>query len=601
MKKPGKWKISSDKLAVTVCTAVQILIAAGLMELYNLTKWYILLLLGLLAAVPALSQLALMLPFGRKQPAAEPAEPPEEDQQTQELPKKKRRFFAGLKALGKKMGTWYEKGRDALVIVLIAGIAVAGHILFWKIKPEKIDLLNFVVPVVLAVLFVIHIAMELWCKSAGAKASDYNAAQLKGLRGNFMLMRVAYILAIVTSVLRLLGLYDATAILKVLLGILFVYETVFLLFTLAVRAIRKEMRTQPEVLVSLIGAGSNTDILGYLEENTGITMRSLWSLHLVKHVLPVAILGVAVLLWLSTGFVQIEPNQQGALFRLGKLQDTPLEPGLHLTLPWPVDRVDVYDTQSIQKVNIGYIPSENMDNLWTKAHGGEEYRLLLGNGEEVASVNLLIEYRIGDLMQYIKSSSSPESILQAHAYKIVTSRTISTNLDTLLSTDREVFAESFQQELIQSMENDATGLEVVNVVLESIHPPVEIATAYQDIISAGIDAEYLILLAQTTANRNIMDAKDGATKAISEATVRQYESVAAAQASVTEFMASVEADKSYADGYRYQKYIQALTQAYSNAKIIIVGQGVDAGSIYIGSLPVQSGTNVPDDTTQEGT
>ena len=569
MKKPAKRRLPADKLTVLLCSAAQLIIGAALIETYMLTRWIPLVLLGLLQLLPAAIQVVLLLPRGSKAAEGEEASG----------------FFQKIK-IG--LCSRYEKRREWIVVILSLVLVVAGHTLFWKITPSATDRLNYVIPVILAVLFVVSIALELWCKAVAANAEAYQAAQLKGLRSNLMLMRIGYLLVLVTAVIRLLGFYDATAVVKVLLGILFVYESVFLLFTMAVRTIRKELRTCPEVLVSLIGIGSDTNVLGYLEENTGITMRSLWSLKLIKRLLPGAVLGIALILWLSTGVVQIEANQQGALFRFGKMKDEPLQPGFHLTLPWPADKVEVYDTRSIQKLTIGYVPSENMDNLWTIAHGGEEYRLLLGNGEEIASVNLVIEYRISDLAKYIKNAATPEALMQAQAYEIVTERTISTNLDALLAADREVFSESFRQELTQRQEESQTGLEVVNVVLESIHPPVEIASAYQDIISAGIDAEYYLLLANTEANRYIMDARKTAEELVGEATANQYLQVANATSSVSEFMAAVEADGTYPDSYRFQKYMHAITKAYGNAKIIIVSEGVDEGNIYIGSLPVQT-------------
>lgn len=599
MKRPGKRKFSAGRIMVIVCIAVQLLIAAGLMELYALTGWFALQPLVLLMVMPALVQVILLLPAG-KMPDCPECIPEDEDEIPEEKPKtkaerklrRKARCLALRQKIVRKLRCWYAKRRDWILLILAAAVMLGVHTVFWKLKVDPAQKLNFVVPVALAALFVVHIAMEFWCKTASEKASAYNAAQLKGLRGNFMLVRVGYLLAMIVAVLRLIGVYDATGILRVLLSILFVYETVFLVFTLSVRAIRKELRTEPEVLVSLIGAGSNTNVLGYLEENTGITMRSLWSLHLVKKVLPIAVMGIALVIWLSTCVVQIESTQQGALFRLGKLQPEALKPGVHLTLPWPLDRVEVYDTQAVQKVTIGYSREKNTDNYWTKGHDGGEYRLLLGGGEEVVSVNLVVQYRIGDLMQYIKGSSAPESILEAQAYEIVTARTISTDLDSLLAEDRAVFAKTFAEELSQRMDACGTGLEVVNVVLESIHPPMEIASVYQDIISAGIDAEYIILTAQANGNLTVMDAKRNAVEAVSQAQIRQLEGVANANASVADFMAAVDTDEIYGDSYRFQKYIQAIAAAYGNAKIIIVGEGVNAGNIYIGSLPV-GGTGTP--------
>lgn len=595
MKRPGKRKLSPGRVTVVICIAAQLLIALGLLEMYSLTGWFALQPLMLLMLTPALVQAVLLLPVGNAPDCVEepelPAQKPETKAERKAFRKAKRQALR--RRMHRGMQCRYAKRRDWVLGILVALVLIGSHMVFWKLQVERVQKITFVTPVLLAVLFVVHIAMESWCKLMTDSASDYNAAQIKGLRGNFMLVRVGYLLTIATAVLQLIGIFDATAILRVLLSILFVYETVFLAFTLAVRAIRKELRTRPELLVSLIGAGSDTNILGYLEENTGITMRSLWSLQLVKKVLPLAVMGIALTIWLSTCVVQIEASQQGALFRVGKLQAQTMKPGIHLTLPWPLDRVEVYDTQSVNKVTIGYSRQENTDNYWTKGHDGEEYRLLLGGGEEIACINLVVQYRIGDLMQYIKGSANPEAILQAQAYEIVTQRTISTDLDSLLAEDREAFAKSFAQELAQRMDTCGTGLEVVNVVLESIHPPMEIAPVYQDIISAGIEAEYLILSAQTNAESTVKTAQSDAVTMVSDANIRQQHNIAAANAAVADFLAAAQADDQYAQAYRFQKYIQAITRAYGDAKIIIVGDGVNAGNIYLGSVPAGTVTPQP--------
>ena len=70
----------------------------------------------------------------------------------------------------------------------------------------------------------------------------------------------------------------------------------------------------------------------------------------------------------------------------------------------------------------------------------------------------------------------------------------------------------------------------------------------------------------------------------------QYESVAQAQAAVTEFMAAANADSAYRDAYRFYKYINAVTGSYQGTRLIIVGQGVDSGKLVIGALPAPEPT-----------
>ena len=124
------------------------------------------------------------------------------------------------------------------------------------------------------------------------------------------------------------------------------------------------------------------------------------------------------------------------------------------------------------------------------------------------------------------------------------------------------------------MEECGTGLEVVNVVLESIHPPMEIAPVYQDIISVGIEAESWILNAETNALLMVNQAKKTAIAVVSAAKVRQEEEIVKAHSAVETFMAAVEADETYGDFYRDLKRTQAMMQYYKGLKLIFVGDGI---------------------------
>ena len=578
-------------LASWVCTGALTLSGAGLLALYFYAGWHPMLLCAAVALLPALCQLLLRIPRGQ-QPVP-PALPEEEPASKKEVCRR-----ASQTAAYRLKNLWYSRW-SGIIVLLIAAAAAGTHLLFWAYKPLITVMLNYLLPVLLAVLFVLFIVLEKWCSHNMDEATTREKAQLRGLRNAMSFSRVTLLLSMAVAVLQLLGVYDATAILCTVLSILFVYETAMLLFSLAVRLIRKELLSCPELLVSIHGMGKDMNILTYLEENTGITMRSLWSLQLMKKLLPPAVLTLVLVMWLSTGLVQIEAYQEGALFRLGKLQDQVLKPGFHMTLPWPFDAVDVYDTQAVNKMAIGYVPAGAQDNIWTESHGGEEYRLLLGGGAEIVSINLVVEYKISDLMAYIKSSASPESLMQARAYEIITAHTISTDLDTLLAADRESFAESFREELTAQLADYHTGLEVINVVLESIHPPVEIAYIYQEMISAGIDAEYLRIYAENSANQTILTAKEAAVKTVADAQIAQRKAVGDAQSAVTEFMAAVAADTAYSQEYRFQKYLAAITAAYGNGKLIIAGEGINTQNIYIGSLTPSAQTQTETPVTDE--
>ena len=215
----------------------------------------------------------------------------------------------------------------------------------------------------------------------------------------------------------------------------------------------------------------------------------------------------------------------------------------------------------------------------------------------MVSINLRLEYKISNLNYYLKTSTEPKAHMEALAYELVTDQTIATDLSSLLSVDREAFASNFKKELSEKLEKQQIGIEVVSVVLESIHPPVDIATVYQELISAEITAEKMILYAEGTANQTVAKAEAAADTAVFGAKSEYEEKVAEAKASVTEFLASVDAYKTNKDAYTYYKYLKAVTEAYGNANLVILGEGIDESRLYFGSFDSGSTTEKSSEST----
>ena len=577
--------------------------ATLLIVLHNQTYFQPFLLIALLLLMPAAINLCLLIPRGISGKTVPPAESDvvisgEKGELSKDEPQKglgailKNRVARGARALV----CLARRHRTPLLAALIVIATAAANVFFWMYArgTSYTNRLSYFTLVMIAAIFVLFIVLGKWCKhsalhiaekSSDGEAARYSIALLRNMQSAFALGRLALLLTAATVLLILLGSYDLSKWLTLALSLVFAYKTVFMVISLLVVLVRHELALAPEITAPVPGVeGGSLGILTYLEKNTGISMRSLWSMQMIKQALPYAALGAVLLLWGASGVVLVNSNQEAAHYRLGRLQEETLAPGLHFTLPWPFDKVEVYDTKTVSQMTVGYVSEGNADNFWTEAHGSDEYRLLLGGGNELVSVNLRVMYRISDLRAYLTTSAAPEFLMSAASYEIVTARTITSDLDAMLSADRAVFAETFREELSAYMERYNTGLEVVNVVLESIHPPVEIADAYQALISAEIEAEKILIDAQAYKGERIAWAWVDYDSKVALANIEYYDAVAFAKGSVAEFLASVEADNAYPEDYRYYKYMKAISEAYSGAKIVIVGNGVNEENIYIGSI-----------------
>lgn len=573
---------------------VAIACGIGMIYLYKLTKYLPIYLLGLTLLLPSavnLSLFILKIPTKKKEKKTEIIE--ENPEPAPEEKKFKKILRAVCKAIKNFFCKLFGKIDGEKVIrylsIIIAAASFAAIQYFFAISLKAATSLytvNYAYAVLLISLFLVFIVLDKWMLH-NEDAGEYASALGSNVRSILALARLALILMIPAMFIKLLGFYELQKYVVIAIAIIFYWSSLFTLLSYLARGIRHELASVPDIRIPAPfsgGSGQDMGILSYLEENTGITMRGLWSVKLMGKLIIPSLIFAFLLFWISTGFIEIGAGQQGALYNFGKLQSEPLEPGLHLTLPWPFGKTVIYNTDAVSTITIGYRSDTSGDNVWTQTHGSEEYELLLGGGEELVSINLCIEYKIGDLNDYLVNCARPESVLEASAYELVADKTITTDLNTLLSADRDEFASAFMVDLKEKIKERNTGLEIVSVVLESIHPPLGIADIYQRLVSAEIEAQTRIMYAEAFAAVRVLEAETNYSQTVSVATAERLNKIAAAQAEVSEFMASVAADSSYSDAYRYYKYLNAVKNAYGNANIIIVSSDIDESRIWYGTI-----------------
>ncbi len=316
-----------------------------------------------------------------------------------------------------------------------------------------------------------------------------------------------------------------------------------------------------------------------LEKRSGITIRSAWTYGFVRRSFLPLFLTAALLFWLMTGLIQINTDEKGVVYRFGQLQkEAPLLPGLHLKWPWPVDTVRVLPAYSHHQFTVGYDGEPRSNYLWTSYHGGDEYKFLLGDGKELVSINLLVTYKISDIYEYLMQFENPEEVLQAKAYEILMQEIVKTNIDDLLSRDRAGFSRVINNRLQKTSDDLNLGLEVINVALPSIHPPVDIAREYQEYVGAQIQKQILIIEALTYANSNLPGGEAIRDRLIAEASINALTDIAEARG---EEIKSVFQEKAFASNpemYRDIKWLEAFENALEDRNIYLI---VDEGDIWL--------------------
>ena len=148
-------------------------------------------------------------------------------------------------------------------------------------------------------------------------------------------------------------------------------------------------------------------------------------------------MGLCLLGWLSTSLTVVGLQEQGLVEHFGvPVQGQPLQPGLHLHWPWPIDQVFRIPVKRVLALQVGHEGEEEggpENVLWAVEHAPNEYTLLLGNGRDLITVDAAVQYRIVDPRAWRYHSQNPADALKAIAYRAVMRNTVNKTLTDALS------------------------------------------------------------------------------------------------------------------------------------------------------------------------
>lgn len=329
--------------------------------------------------------------------------------------------------------------------------------------------------------------------------------------------------------------------------------------------------------------GSFFDVL---EAKFGVNFRASWALALVRRVTGPLFLLLIVLGWLLTALQVVEPHQFAVEERLGHTVTAPLEPGLHLAWPWPLSNVRRFPVKTVFSMQVGFKDSTQAGGatrgfdpetpralLWTQAHE-EEFSLVLGNGTEVVAVNAIVLFKIHEeqdrFFDYVYRSQNPETALEALAYRTLLELTRSATLNDVLTADRAGFANRFREKLRVSSEEQRLGIDVVDVALINLHPPVNAAADYLDVISAQLDATRMESEATGFRSAKLLTSEAEGFGLVATAKIDASRRVASATAESSEFLAAASAQQLAAESYSLRLWIEGLEQCLRDKRFFVV-------------------------------
>jgi membrane protease subunit HflK len=273
--------------------------------------------------------------------------------------------------------------------------------------------------------------------------------------------------------------------------------------------------------------------------------------------------GVAVLIWLASGFFIVQEGQQAVITQFGRYKST-VGAGINWRLPYPMQRHELVFVTQIRSVDIG------RDNV-IKATGLRESAMLTED-ENIVEIKFAVQYRLNDARAYLFESKNPtEAVVQA-AETAVREVVGKMKMDAALSDERDQIAPRVRALMQVILDRYKVGIEVVGINLQQggVRPPEQVQAAFDDVLKAGQERERIKNEAQAYANDVVPRAVGSASRLKEESSAYRERIIAQAEGDAQRFKSILPEYQKAPQVTRDRMYTDAMQQIYTSVTKVVI-------------------------------
>ena len=278
---------------------------------------------------------------------------------------------------------------------------------------------------------------------------------------------------------------------------------------------------------------------------------------------------LALAVWAASGFYRVQPDQVGLVLRYGELIQT-TGPGLNYHWPYPIEFVMLPRVTAINQLKIG---------------NGSVMQMLTGD-ENIVEATASISWRVRDPAKFLFSVYDPEGAVKLAGESAVRQIIGLNPIQSGLSDQRQKIADDAQTLLQHILDSYDSGIQITQVQLQRVDPPLAVIDAFNDVQRARADQQRLRNEAEAYRNDILPRARAEADRVNQESQAYREQVVNKARSDADQFTAL---EASYApdpDLTARRLYLDAMEDVLKSAGKILIGPMDGAGPSVIPYLPL---------------
>jgi len=268
-----------------------------------------------------------------------------------------------------------------------------------------------------------------------------------------------------------------------------------------------------------------------------------------------ATLAVAFAVWLTTGIYKVEPDELGVVTRFGRYVGT-RSPGLNYHLPYPIEQAMLPKVTQVNQVAIGALT-------------GVAAQMLTGD-ENIVEANAAVFWRVKEPLKFLFNVVDAEATVRVAADGAVRTVIGRNPIQAALSDRRQAIADEAQGLLQRKLDSYDAGIQVTQVQLQRVDPPLAVIDAFNDVQRARADQERARNEAEAYRNDILPRARGEAEHVRQEAQAYREQAMNLAQGDAGQFKAIEGSYHEAREVTGRRMYLEAMEEVLRAANKVIV-------------------------------
>lgn len=316
-----------------------------------------------------------------------------------------------------------------------------------------------------------------------------------------------------------------------------------------------------------------------MEQKWGVSFRSSWSIRFVARAMVPSLVMVFFMAWALSCLYVVGLGEFGVRKDFGKIHHEIIEPGIHLKLPYPFGTVMTYPVKKISMLPVGFEKktSSEYSYIWTKEHG-TEFEIPL-NQNELIVVNAMVQYKIKEdqagFFNYVEKCQNPDNAVSEFAHRALVDATMGRTMEYVMSVDRAAFANELSERLQKQLDQEEIGIQILEVSLLNIHPPVGAAKNYLEVLSEEIRQESKLHAAREESKCLQYKAEVQAASHVAQAKVNGIQKVQNARSETAGVLQAYETYRLHPACYRCQFWLNNSESVLTDRRMVLVDESID--------------------------